>query len=321
MLTQSLKQPKGKILHPIFRSALWLMIIVAAVVYVTEILVMLLLGISPFFSPFLEAIIDSSLLLIFIFPALYFFFFRPMLQHIHERRMAENELQNERDTLDERVKERSEELVVINRELESEIAIRRKAEEHLRKFSMIAEQSPNSIIITEAEGNIEFINPKFAELTGYTFEEVVGKNPRILQSGKTNAETYKKMWDTIRVQQTWKGEIQDKKKNGELYWASVSISPVTNEQKEITHYLGIQVDITAKKEAEEERERLIAELRTALSEVKTLEGLLPICAWCKKIRDEKGYWTQVEEYIAHNTTATFTHGICKECAETQFKRK
>ena len=79
------------------------------------------------------------------------------------------------------------------------------------------------------------------------------------------------------------------------------------------------MDVTKRKEAEAEREKLIAELQTTLDEVKTLSGLLPICAWCKKIRDEKGYWTHVEEYVMNHTEATFSHSICKECAEQHFK--
>jgi len=305
--------------RPRFQSPMWLMFILAIVVFIAEMLVMLLLTLFRVTSSFVEAIVDASLLLLLVFPALYFFFMRPMLMHIRNRKLVEEKLQIERDNLDERVKERAKELVETNRSLEKEVALRRNAEEHLRKFSLVAEQSPSSVIITDANGNIEFVNPRFEELTGYSFVEVQGKNPRVLQSGNTSMETYKKMWETISSNKSWKGEIQDKKKNGETYWASASISPITNSEGKITHYLGVQVDISKRKEAELEREKLIADLQTALDNVKTLTGLLPICAWCKKIRDEKGYWTQVEEYVMHHTEATFSHSICKECAEQHFK--
>ena len=80
---------------------------------------------------------------------------------------------------------------------------------------------------------------------------------------------------------------------------------------------GVILDITARKRAEEERNRLVAELQTALDEVKLLSGFLPICASCKKIRDDKGYWNQIEAYISDHSEATFTHGICPDCAEQQ----
>lgn len=147
MFVSAPKQQSPNQTHQTFRSPFRLMIIVAIVVFTAEMSVMFLLSVLSPYSSFAEAIIDSTLLLLLIFPALYFFFFRPMWHHIHERQLVESELQRERDTLDERVKERSTELVVINRELEKEVIARRKTEEHLRKFSMIAEQSPNSILI------------------------------------------------------------------------------------------------------------------------------------------------------------------------------
>ena len=194
-----------------------------------------------------------------------------------------------------------------------DITGRKQMEEKLRQLSTAVEQSPASIVITDCAGNIEYVNPKFIEVTGYTMAEVLGKNPRILKSGEMNPEAYGVLWQTITAGKEWSGEFHNKKKNGELYWESASISPIRDPADRITHYVAVKEDITARKQTEAERDMLIQDLQDALAHVKTLSGLLPICANCKKIRDDKGYWSQVESYIQTHTEATFTHGICPDC--------
>lgn len=120
----------------------------------------------------------------------------------------------------------------------------------LRKLLRAIEQSPNSVIITDLNGNIEYVNPKFTEVTGYTFEEVKGKNPRIVQSGLTSLSTYKEMWDTITSGNQWRGELFNRKKNGELYWESITISSISDVNGKTTNYLAVKEDITEKKKAE-----------------------------------------------------------------------
>ncbi|MFZ1977270.1 MAG: PAS domain S-box protein, partial [Bacteroidota bacterium] len=126
-------------------------------------------------------------------------------------------------------------------------------------------------------------------------------------------EEYKQLWDMITSGSEWQGEFHNKKKNGELYWESAIISPIMDVRGIITHFLAVKEDITLRKEAEAEREKLISELKAALAEVKTLSGLIPICASCKKIRDDNGYWQQVESYIQRHSEAKFTHGLCPDC--------
>ncbi len=128
-----------------------------------------------------------------------------------------------------------------------DITARKQAEEHLRKLSRAVEQSPSSIIIADKAGNIEYANPKFMQITGYSFEEVVGKNPRILKSGEMSAESYKQLWDTISAGREWRGEFHNRKKNGELYWESATISPILDAEGKITHFLAEKEDITEKK--------------------------------------------------------------------------
>ncbi len=134
-----------------------------------------------------------------------------------------------------------------------DISKQTQAEEQLRKLSQAVEQSASSVLITNARGKIEYANPRFTQLTGYTAQEVIGKDPSILKSGKTSPEEYKKLWDTIGSGDEWLGEFHNRRKNGELYWVSASISPIKNSDGVITHFLGIEEDITERKQLEEER--------------------------------------------------------------------
>lgn len=131
-----------------------------------------------------------------------------------------------------------------------DITERLKDEELLRKLSRAVEQSPAIIMIADIHGSIEYVNPRFLELTGYSKDEILGKNPRILQSGHTSPEEYEKMWDIISSGREWHGEFCNRKKNGEFYWEAASLSPIFNEQGVITHYIGIKEDITEKKDAD-----------------------------------------------------------------------
>ncbi len=124
-------------------------------------------------------------------------------------------------------------------------------EEKLALLSRAVEQSQVSIVITDAEGNIEYVNQKFVELTGYIREEVLGKNPRILKSGKQSPEFYADLWKTISAGEEWRGNLENKKKNGERYWESAMISPIRDESGKIAHFLAVKEDITARKLAED----------------------------------------------------------------------
>ncbi len=126
-------------------------------------------------------------------------------------------------------------------------------EEKLRKLSYAVEQSENGIVITDKGGTIEYVNPKFVEITGYAPEEVIGKNPRILKSGQTPITLYREMWQTILEGNVWKGKFLNKRKNGELYWQETIISPIKNEEGIVTHYLAVQEDVTERIQIEQER--------------------------------------------------------------------
>ncbi len=163
-----------------------------------------------------------------------------------------------------------------------DVTERKQAEQELIKLTRAVEQSPSVVVITDMEGNITYVNPKFCQLTGYTKEEALGQNPRILKSGDQPAEFYKDLWDTILRGEEWRGNFCNKKKNGEEYWESASISPIRNEKGEVTHFLAVKEDITARKQAEEKAKEAMKlksefisvvshELRTPLTAIK--EGI------------------------------------------------
>jgi len=128
----------------------------------------------------------------------------------------------------------------------------KKAEEETLKLSTVVVQSPTIVVITEPNGNIEYANPKFSEVTGYSFEEVRWKNPRILNSGFHSKEFFSDLWTTILAGRTWQGELRNKKRNGELYWENALISPIIDSDGKITHFVAVKEDITDKKKMVEE---------------------------------------------------------------------
>ncbi|MCB8999111.1 MAG: response regulator [Bacteroidales bacterium] len=167
-----------------------------------------------------------------------------------------------------------------------------KIEKENKKLFRAIEQSPNSIIITDFDGNIEYINPEGLKITGYEQYELIGKNPRIFSSGETPPEVYKNLWDTLKSGKAWSGEFHNKKKNGELYWEQASISPVIDSNGNITHFLATKVDVSERKnliddlikakEKAEENDRLKTaflhnishEIRTPMNAIVGFSGFL-----------------------------------------------
>lgn len=136
-------------------------------------------------------------------------------------------------------------------ELIKEIHERIHAEDELRKLSRAIVQSPVSVVITDLDGSIEYVNPKFCMSTGYSSDELIGKKCNILKSGHSSDEVYKALWSSILSGQDWKGEFLNKKKNGELFWELATISPIINAMGDTTHFIGIKEDISLRKQIEE----------------------------------------------------------------------
>jgi PAS domain S-box-containing protein len=141
-----------------------------------------------------------------------------------------------------------------------DVTDRAHLEQELHLLYKAVEQSPDSVIVADLNGCIEYINPAFSHKTGYKAEEVIGKTPRILKSGKTPVDHYKKMWELLAKGEDWTGEVLNKKKNGELFWEQVYVSPIRDSKKNITHYLSIQVDVSEKKRLKQQAQQHQAEL-------------------------------------------------------------
>ncbi|MGA3093478.1 MAG: EAL domain-containing protein [Terriglobales bacterium] len=132
------------------------------------------------------------------------------------------------------------------------ITERKQAEERLRKLSRVVEQSPASVVITDVHGNIQYVNPKFTQITGYSAEEAIGQNPRLLKSGVQSATVYRKLWETVLAGGEWYGELANKKKNGEIYWEAASVVPIRDTGGVISHLLAVKEDITERRRVEKE---------------------------------------------------------------------
>jgi PAS domain S-box-containing protein len=126
----------------------------------------------------------------------------------------------------------------------------KKAHHELNKLSTAVNQSPSIVVLTDLNGIVEYVNPKFTEITGYTHNEVLNKNPRILKSGEMSDEVYHELWTSVLSGKTWKGEFQNRKKSGELYWEGATIAPVMGENGKIINFLKVSQDITDKKQME-----------------------------------------------------------------------
>ena len=166
---------------------------------------------------------------------------RQRIRNLLERENLRKEVEAQRDHLEELVQART-----------LDLSIARQVQVELRKLSRTVEQSPASIVITDRTGCIEYVNPGFEELTGYARGEVLGGNPRILRSGLTPAQTYSQLWKTISAGGTWRGELCNRRKNGELFWEAASISGLKDETGQVTHYIAVKENITERKAALDE---------------------------------------------------------------------
>lgn len=190
-------------------------------------------------------------------------------------------------------------------------------DEHIRKiqsdseFRALMEVSPDPVVVYDPEGQTIYANPAFEETYGWSFEELVGK--------RINFVPEKEMGPTLDA---WRRTLAGEKiffetrrftKDGRILDIQMRTAILKKNERHILSIV-IHRDVTSIKQAERDREKLIKELQNALSKVRILSGMLPICANCKKIRDDKGYWNQIETYIQSHTSAEFSHSICPECA-------
>ncbi|MBN8510809.1 MAG: PAS domain S-box protein, partial [Burkholderiales bacterium] len=147
-----------------------------------------------------------------------------------------------------------------------DIGARHRAEEALRKLSRAVEQTSESIVITDAAGSMEYVNDSFVQASGYPRDELIGRNPRLLQSGATPRDTYRALWATITAGRTWRGELFNRRKDGTDYVEAVTISPLREPDGRITHYVGVKQDITERRRTEQELERHRHQLEALVAE-------------------------------------------------------
>lgn len=187
------------------------------------------------------------------------------------------------------------------------------------RFRDLVENTSDWIWEVDTDLRYVYTSPKVQELLGYTPTEVLGKTPFDFMPVEEITRLRPLVQELQRNPRPLRMlENTNLHKDGSLRVLETSGVPVYDCAGRWTGFRGIDRDITARKQAERERERLVAELREALAHIKTLRGLLPICASCKKIRDDQGYWRQVEAYMMERTDVQFTHGICPDCTKTLY---
>ena len=185
-----------------------------------------------------------------------------------------------------------------------DITERVQAQESLRLFSLAVEQSASSIVITDTAGCIQYVNRKFCELTGYSSEEAIGQNPRILNSGSGTEELYGELWETVTSGREWHGELHNRRKDGTLFWESALISPISDQAGKLTHFLGIKEDITARKATERELQKKQAELVLKHEQLANL---------FRQVEKGKREWEQSMDCIDDMVAMVDSGGLVRRC--------
>lgn len=182
---------------------------------------------------------------------------------------------------------------------------RRRADREARMLSEAVRSITDAVFVSDMEGNIVFVNAAFCQTYGFDAREALWERTTRLWKAEPGES----------LSQPWRGEARHMRKDGQPFPVDYARSILTDEAGAPAFAVNVARDVTEKKKAEAEREHLIAELQEALGQVKKLSGLLPICAGCKQIRDDKGGWKQIESYIADHSEANFTHGVCPDCTK------
>ncbi|HSY73874.1 MAG TPA: PAS domain-containing protein, partial [Dongiaceae bacterium] len=224
-------------------------------------------------------------------------------------------------------------LLLANFMASRELTHRQRAEAKLNQTLLLQKAILNSsdygIVTTDPKGIVQTFNSAAERLLGYPANEIIGKvTPMLWRDTKEIAErahqlsiklglpvrpTFESVAMKVQFDQIDEGEWTFIRKDGGRFTSMLVVTALSDEIGNFTGFLGIFRDISQRRQSEIEREKLVFELQEALAQVKTLSGLIPICAWCKNIRNDKGYWQNVEQYVRSHTDATFSHGICPDC--------
>lgn len=206
----------------------------------------------------------------------------------------------------------------LEREMEAahERRLRQRAEGAMQYLAAIVESSEDAIYGKNLDSAIVSWNPAAERLFGYSAEEIIGRSTVSLFPLNRRDELLDILASIRRGETVSIPDTERLHKNGQIVPVSVTISPIKNSQGEIIGASAITRDIRPQKQAEQERHLLSQRLSQVTHEVRTLSGMLPICATCKRIRDDKGYWEQVETYLSKRSDLTFSHSLCPECLES-----
>lgn len=216
--------------------------------------------------------------------------------------------------------------------------MRRHAEGNLSRALAVQKAILNSadygIVTTDPEGIIQTFNPAAERLLGYSAKEIIGRETPLLwrdpqeiaeraaslskRLGRPVKATFDAVAAKVQFEEINDGEWTFIRKDGKKFIASLVVTALADHTGNFTGFIGIFRDISARKALEADREKLIYELKEALAQVKTLSGLIPICGWCKNVRNDSGYWQTVEQYVKSHAEVTFTHGMCPDC-QKKFK--
>ncbi len=188
----------------------------------------------------------------------------------------------------------------------------KKEDDHHQLLQNIIDAIEGEIFVKDTNGVYQFVNTAFCKDFGVNKDDVIGKDDYFIFPSATAKQLRENDKRIIESRTSEMVEESGELKGNHVIYRTNKV-PLTDENGEIYGLCGIGFDITQQKMIEEEREDLIKKLQAALHEIKTLRGILPVCAYCKKIRDDKGYWNQIEAYISDHSEAQFSHSICPEC--------
>ena len=214
----------------------------------------------------------------------------------------------------EQLMQRIEELEKENQELKKAWINLEGTEQHLRE---IIDLTPAPIYLKDLEGKYILVNREYERLAYTTLEEIAGKNDFDIFPQEIASLFRRQDEEVIRENASLEFEETITLADGEFSFITLKF-PVHDSKGEIYAVGGFCTDITERKKIEQEKENLIVKLQTTLDEIRTLRGIIPICSFCKKIRDDKGYWNRVETYVAERTGADFSHALCPDCAREHY---
>jgi PAS domain S-box-containing protein len=197
------------------------------------------------------------------------------------------------------------------------ITQRKRIDERFQHLAAIVDSSDDAIISKTLKGVILTWNAGAERLYGYSAADAIGRQMTMLLPEDRPDEENEILARISRGERVEHYETVRRTKSGESIDVSLTISPTRDMSGRITGASHVARDISERKKSEMQREQVIKELRDALRQVRTLQGLIPICAWCKKIRNDKGYWQQLEAYISEHSEADFSHGMCPDCVKNQ----